>query len=322
MFNLKKSLFALLAVLTLYGIEVRAESFVISDVQGRVFISTSLDGGPPTLRLGPMFGLSGPGLSIFTQSHPSGDPGSVEVRDICMELPGCTPGRVIGTNSSFSGLIASQLFASAHVNDVFYLMVRVAGTLNFVSAPIVVPNFGSNPYVVTIPFTFSGQLTGDAFHPDVVNPVFTAMLTGQGQASFHFVLVGFDVSNPRYRLDYIEYQFEPLPILIDIKPATFPNSINPKSKGKIPVAILTTSSFDAATVDPTTLRFGATGNEVAPAHWVMEDVDGDGHLDMVLHFVTQDTGLTCRSTTASVTGAMFSDVKIKGSDAVETIGCN
>jgi hypothetical protein len=37
---------------------------------------------------------------------------------------------------------------------------------------------------------------------------------------------------------------------IDIKPGSFPNSINPQSKGVIPVAILTTDTFDATTVDP------------------------------------------------------------------------
>ncbi len=323
MFNVKKSLIALFAVLTVCGVEVRADTFVIPDVQGDVYITTSLWGGPPTLRLGPMFQLSGPGLSVFTQFHPSGDPGSVEVRDICMVLPGCTPGRVIGTNSSFSGLIASQLFAGARVNGVLYDMVRVTGSLNFTSEPIVIPNFGLTPYVVTIPFTFSGQLTGNAFQPDVVNPVFTAMLTGQGEASFHFVLVGFDLLNPRYRLDYIEYRFgPPIPISIDIKPATFPNSINSKSNGKIPVAILTTDSFDATAVDPTTVLFGATGNEVAPVHSATEDVDGDGDIDMVLHFVTQDTDITCGLTSASLTGALFSGVRIKGSDSIETVGCN
>lgn len=321
MFNFKKSLVAIVAVLTLHGVESRANSLVITNVQGSFFVTTSVDGGPPTLRVGPVYNLSGPGLSIFTQSIPSGDPGIVEARDTCIVNP-CIPGQVIGTNSSFSGMISSPFFTSARVNGVFYDTVRPTGALNFVSSPIVLPDFGSNPSVVTIPFTFTGQLTVDAFHPDVVNPVFTGMLSGQGRAIFQFTLVGFDLSNPRYRLDSIEYRFEPLPILIDIKPGTFPNMINPRSKGRIAVAILTTSSFDAATVDPATIRFGAAGDEVALVHSSIEDVDGDGHLDLILHFVTQDTGITCSTTTASLTGALFSGAKIKGSDFVETVGCN
>ena len=88
------------------------------------------------------------------------------------------------------------------------------------------------------------------------------------------------------------------------------------------MAILTTDSCDATAVDPTTVLFGATGNEVAPVQSATEDVDGDGDIDMVLHFVTQDTGITCRRTSASLTGTLFSGVRIKGSDSIETVAYN
>ena len=44
---------------------------------------------------------------------------------------------------------------------------------------------------------------------------------------------------------------------IDIKPGSYPNSINPNAGGVIPVAILTTDTFDASTVDPQTPVPGA-----------------------------------------------------------------
>ncbi len=48
-----------------------------------------------------------------------------------------------------------------------------------------------------------------------------------------------------------------IPVTIDIKPGSDPNSINPKSKGKIPVAILSTQDFDAPQmVDKDSLTFG------------------------------------------------------------------
>ena len=323
MFNLKKSLAAVFTVLTLYAVEVRADTFVIDDVQGSVYITTSWRGGPPTVKLPPMLALAGPGLSMVNDLPSNGDPGNVEARDTCIEIP-CSPGQLVGTNSSFSGLIASPLpsHASATVNGVHYAMVTLTGWLDFVSSPIVLPNVRGS-FEVTIPFTFSGELTGDAIQPDVVNPVFTATLSGQGLATFSFEsLPGTELLTPRYRLYSIDYRFGPIPIVIDIKPAAFPNSINPNSKGKIPVAILTTDSFDATVVDPTSVLFGATGVEGAPVQWAMEDVDGDGDVDMVLHFATRDTGITCENASASLTAALFSGERIKGSDWIETVPCN
>ena len=110
-------------------------------------------------------------------------------------------------------------------------------------------------------------------------------------------------------------------ISIDIKPGSFPDSINPRSKGVIPVAILTTDTFDATTVDSATVRFGATGTEAAPVHDALEDVDRDGDTDMILHFRTQDTGIVCGGTSASLTGRTFSEHAIEGSDAIRTVGC-
>jgi hypothetical protein len=111
------------------------------------------------------------------------------------------------------------------------------------------------------------------------------------------------------------------PIAIDIKPRSFPNSINPKSKGVIPVAILTTATFDAGTVDPTTVRFGANGTEAAPVHSALEDVDGDADIDMILHFRTQQTGIRCGDISAPLTAKTTGGQAVEGSDSVKTVGC-
>lgn len=208
MFNLKRSIVVLIGVLVLFYVEARADSLVINNVGGSVFVETSFDFGPPTLKLPPVLGLFGPGLSITTRFPPSGgDVGNVEARDACI-MSGCAPGTVLGTNSTFSGLIASFQSTMANVNGVSYQFVNVTGSMNFVSSSIVLPNFGNGIGQLTIPFSFSGQLTGDAFQPDVVNPIFTATLSGQGLATFTFFATSFDLTNPRYRLASIEYQFE------------------------------------------------------------------------------------------------------------------
>jgi hypothetical protein len=110
-------------------------------------------------------------------------------------------------------------------------------------------------------------------------------------------------------------------VLIDTKPGDFPNSINPRSKGVIPVAIRTTSTFEATTVDPATVRFGRTGTEAAPVHSALEDANRDGKRDLILHFETQKTGIECGDTSASLTGQTRAGQAIHGSDSIQTVGC-
>lgn len=111
------------------------------------------------------------------------------------------------------------------------------------------------------------------------------------------------------------------PVTIDIKPGSDTNRINPKSKGVTPVAILTTSTFDSTTVDPLSVKFGP--NEATEAHGRghIEDANGDGKLDLVLHFNTQETGIQCGDTSASLTGETFGGQAIAGSDSIRTVGC-
>lgn len=104
---------------------------------------------------------------------------------------------------------------------------------------------------------------------------------------------------------------------IDIKPDDYPNSINPDSGGVIPVAILTTADFDASTVDAETVRFGL--DEASAEHWELKDVDDDGDTDMLLHFLTQDTGIIAGDTQADLIGQTLGGTDIHGSDSVRTV---
>src|SRR5438093_6921460 len=54
-----------------------------------------------------------------------------------------------------------------------------------------------------------------------------------------------------------------LDVTIDIKPAASDNTIRPGSKEPLQVAILTTDTFDATTVDPLSVRFGPGGATAA-----------------------------------------------------------
>ncbi len=110
-------------------------------------------------------------------------------------------------------------------------------------------------------------------------------------------------------------------ITIDIKPGDGPNVINPKSKGVIPVAILTTDSFDALDVNVSTAYFGPTGTEARELKAAAEDVDGDGRLDVLLFFATQQTGIQCGVNAAILKAQSNNGTALEGSDSVRTVPC-
>lgn len=114
--------------------------------------------------------------------------------------------------------------------------------------------------------------------------------------------------------DYTE-DFGHVDVEVDVKPGSYPNSINLKSKGKTPVAILTSSEFNASQVNPSTIVFaGAT-----PVKWSVSDVNKDGAKDLLLHFSTQELDLVDGDTEATLTGWTMDRIPISGKDSVRTV---
>ena len=103
---------------------------------------------------------------------------------------------------------------------------------------------------------------------------------------------------------------------IDIKPGSDQNSINLKSKGVVPVAVLTTDDFNAATIDPATIEFAGA----SPVRWKLEDVDDDGDDDMMFHFNTEELNLDQDSTVATLTAhQLLTEVIVTGTDEVRIV---
>ncbi len=110
---------------------------------------------------------------------------------------------------------------------------------------------------------------------------------------------------------------------INIKPESGTNPIPLSSMGRIPVAILSTSSFDATSVDPNSVCFGdaeaPAERDCTAAHSALEDVNTDGRLDLLLLFETGQTGIDPGDTRACLTGTTFSAVGIEGCDSIKTL---
>ncbi len=106
---------------------------------------------------------------------------------------------------------------------------------------------------------------------------------------------------------------------IDIKPGSDPNSINPFSRGRIPVAILTDGGFDVTSVNASTVHFGQTGIEAGAVHYSLDDVDDDGDIDMIFHFRTQDTGIALDDTEATLTANTTDGTFISATDSIRTV---
>jgi len=107
---------------------------------------------------------------------------------------------------------------------------------------------------------------------------------------------------------------------IEIKPgSSIPPTVNPQSTGVIPVALLSSNTFDATKVDPHSVKFGPFA--AVAVHSSTEDVNGDGKLDLVLQFKNQDTGIQCTDSFAVLTGMTFDRQAIHGGEGIQTVGC-
>jgi hypothetical protein len=119
-------------------------------------------------------------------------------------------------------------------------------------------------------------------------------------------------------------------IPLDIKPGSDTTPINLKSKGKLPVAILSTDEFDATQVDAETLLFGdplliADGKTpVSPIRWGFEDVNDDDLLDLTLKFSMRDIlgndVMDPMTTQGYLAGQTFDGMEIAGREMVTIVG--
>ncbi|WP_266079613.1 hypothetical protein [Haladaptatus caseinilyticus] len=116
---------------------------------------------------------------------------------------------------------------------------------------------------------------------------------------------------------------------IDVKPDNDSNEIDRSSRGVVPVAVLQTDEFDP-TSEAIRYRFGSpaaveSGGGACPVHEeAVEDIDGDGNDDLMLHFAVQDAGFESGETEAELRWERDESGEhgLSGRDSVRIVGDN
>lgn len=134
-----------------------------------------------------------------------------------------------------------------------------------------------------------------------------------------FEVEGIEVPTIDYPMALVVYSLDALTVALDVKPDDYPNCINPKGKGVVPMAILGSSQLDAAQIDLQSLQIG----DIDPEHTAYEDVNNDGISDVILHFATGElaqAGLLIDNAQVAISGRLFDGKTIQGFDVVHLIG--
>jgi len=233
----------------------------------------------------------------------------------------CAPGTQISVSASASG---NDLPGNATLDGVSYSGIgdpNSPESMSFqIAGQLVVPPLGPAT-TVTTPITITGIFVHRQNPVSPFNPT-SEMLVGGGIATLSLTPSSFPNGTPGWHATAISYDIVGVvPIAIDVKPGSDGGPINSKSHGKILVAILSGPAFDAATVDPESLRFGSTGQEpslVSCAN-ATTDVNGDGFPDRICKFSTDASGFQAGDTTAVLTGNTLDGTPFSGSDAVRVM---
>jgi len=113
-----------------------------------------------------------------------------------------------------------------------------------------------------------------------------------------------------------------IPVSIDIKPGSDPNSINLKSNGVTHVSIFGSATFDVNEINLDTIKFADAAIKLKNNGQLMagyKDLNRDGITDLIIHFATKELNLSPSDTHASLEGKLFNGTIIKSLDLVRII---
>jgi hypothetical protein len=113
-------------------------------------------------------------------------------------------------------------------------------------------------------------------------------------------------------------------VAIDIRPLSSRNLVNVWGWGFVPVAILSSPTFDAFEMtDQGSLTFGRTGEEASMVFcspWAL-DANSDGYADLLCFFRTSAAGFQCGDTQGILRGATGDGTSLEGKGTVRVYPC-
>lgn len=117
----------------------------------------------------------------------------------------------------------------------------------------------------------------------------------------------------------------PQRVEVDIKPNDPTNSLDVNNRLEVPVMVRSTPDFDPATLDLSTVCFGADTTDPANSDCTVGevrfiDLDGDGDDDLLALFQVPETGIDHGDTEACFAGKTTDGMDVKGCDALNVLG--
>jgi hypothetical protein len=110
---------------------------------------------------------------------------------------------------------------------------------------------------------------------------------------------------------------------IDIKPGSFPNSINLSNAGVVPVAVFSSPTFDATQIDPASVSLaGASVKMVGKSGKYLcstDDVNKDGLPDLVCQVWTAQFMIEVGDSVAVFEALTFGGKRVRGEDSIRIV---
>lgn len=224
--------------------------------------------------------------------------------------PSCTPHSGTDFSRTCQAALDTSLLGNSIVRAEHVRITSFSGVVGFYSVVFGCAGCGNSVFVNTIDI-FNGP--GGGRLPAAKEAALQSLID---QVGAHTVRMSVSISGGN-----VTVSSSVRAIGLDIKPGG-ENSFNPRSRGVIGIAILTTQSFNASSVDVNSLRFGVTGQETPALRAVLDDVDSDGDSDLLVFFRAQDTGINCDTLFTYISGETLTGQAIAGTDSIAVVGCH